>query len=192
MAKRKQREVVKQTKQARTHTNHLPGAPLPGRKYKGKSRKPGIKKVPTATAHLSGTPEKLAVLIERERLGQELSAPGDATPTDARHADWGFEGSSLRPRVKKGSDGSTEGIVVAESRFDNCQKKDTFGSRLRSAREKAKLSRKALALRSGLTESGLSLLERDKRTPRLDVAVILATTLRVSLDALVGINPAAL
>lgn len=161
-------------------------------RYRGKPRRSGVSKIPLPTTFLSGTPEKLAVLIERERLGLELSSPLDARPTDGRHVEWGFEGNSLRPKVA-GEESEKAGVIVTESRYaDRHKEEENFGQRLQRVRIAAGMSRKVLSLRSGLDWSFISRLERGKQSPSLDAAVAIADVLRVSLDSLAGRNPAAL
>lgn len=57
-----------------------------------------------------------------------------------------------------------------------------FGSRLRQARESRWMTQEELAERSGIVQSYLSALEREKQMPTLAVAVQLARVLGVSLD----------
>lgn len=61
-----------------------------------------------------------------------------------------------------------------------------FGQRLRTAREKAGISRTRLAAAAGLDRSAMGLLERGARQPRLDTIVALARALGVDPAELVG------
>jgi len=52
-----------------------------------------------------------------------------------------------------------------------------FGRVLRALRERAGLSQEALAIRSGLHRTYISILERGKRSPTLDTIAVLARAL---------------
>lgn len=73
--------------------------------------------------------------------------------------------------------------------------KETFGSRLRRARETAKLSQDQLAAAcknrggEGVTRSAVSYWESDKEKPSFDNLVAIAQKLNVSIDYLVGLVP---
>lgn len=58
----------------------------------------------------------------------------------------------------------------------------SFGTRLRELREAAGLTRKELAERAGLKESGIANLEQDRRSPAWETVVALCTALNVSCD----------
>jgi transcriptional regulator with XRE-family HTH domain len=58
--------------------------------------------------------------------------------------------------------------------------RDQFAERLRFARERSGLSQEALAARCDLHRTEISLLERSKRSPRLETIVILAKGLSLS------------
>jgi transcriptional regulator with XRE-family HTH domain len=61
-----------------------------------------------------------------------------------------------------------------------------FGAVLRRRRETAGLSQEALAARSGLHRTTISLLERGQRTPSIDVVQKLARALGTTMASLVG------
>jgi transcriptional regulator with XRE-family HTH domain len=61
-----------------------------------------------------------------------------------------------------------------------------FGSVVRRRREAAGLSQEALADRSGLHRTYISLLERGQRTPSIEVVRHLATALGTTMASLVG------
>jgi transcriptional regulator with XRE-family HTH domain len=56
----------------------------------------------------------------------------------------------------------------------------SFGASLRAAREQANISQEALATAAGLHRAHISLLERNRREPRLDTLVKLSRALRRS------------
>lgn len=64
--------------------------------------------------------------------------------------------------------------------------KEAFPIRLKLVREKRKLSQAELARRSGVTQGHISEYEAGISLPGLDKAVLLANTLRKSLDYLAG------
>lgn len=57
--------------------------------------------------------------------------------------------------------------------------REQFASNLRAFRERAGLSQEELAGRCGLHRTEISLLERGKRSPRLETIVILAHALQL-------------
>lgn len=68
---------------------------------------------------------------------------------------------------------------------------DTFGGRLRSAREARGYTVNQLAQRAGVSGAAVSRYENKKRRPRADEAVRLARGLRCSVAWLVGVESAA-
>jgi transcriptional regulator with XRE-family HTH domain len=64
------------------------------------------------------------------------------------------------------------------------EKKMNIGQAIQIARTKRKLSQAELALRSEISTSYLSLLERDKRDPPLSTLTRIAAALRVPLELL--------
>ncbi len=65
-----------------------------------------------------------------------------------------------------------------------------FDERVKNARIAAGLSQDDVAKAIGITQVAYSYIERDMRDPSLSIVVRLAKTLNVSLDYLVGNNPA--
>ncbi len=65
---------------------------------------------------------------------------------------------------------------------------DTFSRNLVALREKRGLTRKALAARAGITEAGLSLLERSKRLPSWEVLISLVEVLNVTVSDLIRVE----
>jgi transcriptional regulator with XRE-family HTH domain len=61
--------------------------------------------------------------------------------------------------------------------------RDRFAQNLLTLRKKAGLSQEALAEASGLHRTEISLLERRKRSPRVETLVVLARALGFSLTA---------
>lgn len=61
-----------------------------------------------------------------------------------------------------------------------------FGNELRKARERAGLTQEELAFRAKVHRTYISLLERDKKSPTLNMIFRLCDTLEVSPSALVG------
>lgn len=68
--------------------------------------------------------------------------------------------------------------------------REQFAKNLRQARERSGLSQEALAARCDLHRTEISLLERSKRSPRLETIVILAKglTLRSPGELIDGIK----
>lgn len=62
-----------------------------------------------------------------------------------------------------------------------------FGERIRTSREKMGWSMRELSRRIGVAPMQLHRIETGQNSPRLDIAVKLAKTLRVSLDWLGGV-----
>lgn len=62
----------------------------------------------------------------------------------------------------------------------------TVGEAMRAAREKAGLTQYELAAITGISPTSLNQYERDKHTPRIDAAEMLADTLGISIDEYVG------
>jgi transcriptional regulator with XRE-family HTH domain len=65
-----------------------------------------------------------------------------------------------------------------------------LGARIRSAREAAGLSQPELARRVGTSQSQIWSWEAERKMPRLDSLALVATTLGVSADWLLGIESA--
>lgn len=66
---------------------------------------------------------------------------------------------------------------------------ETFGRRLRTARERAELSQTALARKLGMTRQALSQMETGKRRSEgVQLLAALALSLGVSTDFLVGLT----
>jgi transcriptional regulator with XRE-family HTH domain len=63
---------------------------------------------------------------------------------------------------------------------------DAFSRVVKKHREKSKLSRAALAERSGLHQTYIGLLERGDRSPNLDTAKAIARALGISLGKLIA------
>ncbi|MCG2661714.1 MAG: helix-turn-helix domain-containing protein [Kiritimatiellae bacterium] len=63
-----------------------------------------------------------------------------------------------------------------------------IGQSLRAAREKRNLSRGKLAKLTGLTGQAIAQVETGAREPSFKTLVVLARSLRLSLDALVGLH----
>ena len=59
-----------------------------------------------------------------------------------------------------------------------------LGKRIKAARKEKKLTQEALAARANIAKSYLQRIETGRRTPSLDVLLILADTLNASLDVL--------
>jgi ribosome-binding protein aMBF1 (putative translation factor) len=62
---------------------------------------------------------------------------------------------------------------------------DAFSRIVKKHREKLGLSRAALAKKSGLHQTYIGLLEREKRSPNLDTAKAIAGALRISLAKMI-------
>jgi transcriptional regulator with XRE-family HTH domain len=62
---------------------------------------------------------------------------------------------------------------------------DAFSQVVKKYREKRKLSRAALAEKSGLHQTYIGLLERGERSPNLDTAKAIAKALNISLSKLI-------
>jgi transcriptional regulator with XRE-family HTH domain len=62
---------------------------------------------------------------------------------------------------------------------------DAFSQVVKKHREKKKLSRATLAEKSGLHQTYVGLLERNKRSPNLDTAKAIAKALNISLWQLI-------
>lgn len=62
---------------------------------------------------------------------------------------------------------------------------DSFSQVVKKHREKRKLSRAALAEKSGLHQTYIGLLERGERSPNLDTAKAIANALGISLGKLI-------
>jgi transcriptional regulator with XRE-family HTH domain len=62
----------------------------------------------------------------------------------------------------------------------------TVGEAMRAAREEAGLTQYELAAITGISPTSLNQYERDKHTPRIDMAEMLADTLGISIDEYVG------
>ena len=63
---------------------------------------------------------------------------------------------------------------------------DAFSRVVKQHREKRKLSRAALAKKSGLHQTNIGLLERGERSPNLDTAKAIAKALGISLGKLIA------
>ena len=63
---------------------------------------------------------------------------------------------------------------------------DAFSRVVKQHREKRKLSRAALAEKSGLHQTYIGLLERGERSPNLDTAKAIASVLGISLGKLIA------
>lgn len=61
-----------------------------------------------------------------------------------------------------------------------------FGDELRKAREKAGLTQEQLAFRAGVHRTYISLLERDLKSPTLNMLIRLSKALAVSASMLVA------
>lgn len=152
---------------------------VPG-ETKGKRQSPikTIKQDPFPTNFLPGTPEKMAILERRARSGLELFHPLDVSLCPGRVLDIELFAGNFARKLK-GVRIDNENAVVNVK---------TLGHRLRQAREGAGLTLKALARRSGLSKNHLSDLERGNRLePRASTLVLLARTLRLSLDYLLAV-----
>jgi transcriptional regulator with XRE-family HTH domain len=62
---------------------------------------------------------------------------------------------------------------------------DAFSQVVKKRREKRKLSRAALAEKSGLHQTYIGLLERGERSPNLDTAKAIAKALGISLGKMI-------
>jgi DNA-binding XRE family transcriptional regulator len=152
------------------------GAPYPRKFYKPERRnKSGQRHKPAPTTALPGTSDKLRVLIDRARSGQDLHVSGDVRLSEANHLVWKIlrNGAGVPRDVEQ--DSVTEVYMP-----------DTIGFFVREQRLKADLSRKQLAIRASITEATLSRIERSLFLPRTDVLIALADALHVTLDSLVG------
>ncbi len=158
--------------------------PDPRRRYVPVEPVRGTRRKPLPTTALPGSEEKLRILIERQRQGQELHTEGDTV------LDMSYE-ESAHLLWERHRNGSTTVVGVAEGSVTNRLQENILGDRVRIAREQAGLSRKALALRAGVSQMCLSRIERHERTPRLDVLIAIADALGLSLDRLVGRTPPA-
>jgi transcriptional regulator with XRE-family HTH domain len=65
---------------------------------------------------------------------------------------------------------------------------ETMGQRFKRLREEAKMSQEEAALAADLPITTLRNWEQGRRIPRLDHAIRLARALRISLDALAGMD----
>lgn len=59
-----------------------------------------------------------------------------------------------------------------------------FGANLRRARERANLTQEDLASTAGMDRSAISLLERGRRSPGLEIILKLATALKLEPEVL--------
>lgn len=64
----------------------------------------------------------------------------------------------------------------------------TTGEKLKALRKKRRLSQQALEARSGVSQSAISAIELDSRSPSLDTIQLLAKALRVEPSALMDEN----
>lgn len=64
----------------------------------------------------------------------------------------------------------------------------TTGEKLKTWRKKRRLSQQALEIRSGVSQSAISAIELDSRSPSLDTIQMLAKALRIEPSALMDDN----
>lgn len=65
---------------------------------------------------------------------------------------------------------------------------DNFGQRLRSLRQKSRMTQSSLAQRLSLTKSVISAYENNQRSPSYDVLIHMAKIFHVSTDYLLGVE----
>lgn len=64
----------------------------------------------------------------------------------------------------------------------------TLGNRIRTRREELKLTQNELAKRTHLRQNYISRLENDKFEPTATVIILLAKTLKLPIEELLGVN----
>lgn len=124
-----------------------------------------------------GTLEKQRELARRAARHESLFSPHDADG----------EGRLRRLGDSSGKYNAVVGTVEEKHLATDVAR--GFGARLRRFRERAGLTRKALARRAGLTRQAVDYIEREQRYPRLPALIALADALRLTLDALAGRTP---
>jgi DNA-binding XRE family transcriptional regulator len=129
------------------------------------------------TRALPGSPERIAEMELRARLGQPLRVAGDAVDDPAR----GIEARPDRPAHDREVLGERVERAV-------CTAVPTlhFGDRLRKARVLAGLTLSELARRSGVSRRQVRYLEAGRKRPKLDTILALAAALRCEPGRLLG------
>jgi hypothetical protein len=138
-----------------------------------------------ATEAPPGSRAKVREMEERARRGESLFVDGDLDSLDGVFLE--NTGDPEHPRARTGKVVNSDGVTIPLTTVTD------LGSRLKTLRERAGLSRKAISLRARISDVYVCLLENGKREmPRGNVLWMLADALGVSLDELVGRTPPAL
>jgi len=135
-----------------------------------------------ATSKIPGSKDKLSVLAERARQGQSLFTEADAVTNESEHLTWEMRRNHTLVPVGTEKSGLAEKVHTSHP-------PSSLGEHIQAARKKANISRKQLERRAGLSKSCVSMIERDLRTPGINVLTAIADVLGLSLDTLVGRTP---
>jgi DNA-binding XRE family transcriptional regulator len=135
----------------------------------------GKRRRPRPTPALPGTPEKIAVLAERARLGQQLFVRGDAVLEDDTR------GLLLTVYSRSGRN-----KVVGETVLSGQPDQVDFPRWLRKHRTMAELTVTELSRLSGLSRDTLYALENGLQDPTLSTLLKLARGLSLSLSELLA------